>query len=41
MKDYQVMYIPRIQDELPVAEFDTLDSAVAHMEHLKKVTPKV
>ena len=41
MKDYQVMYIPRIQDELPVAEFDTLDSAVAHMEHIKKVKPKV
>tara|TARA_B100000989_G_scaffold4752_1_gene3306 strand:- start:6492 stop:6683 length:192 start_codon:yes stop_codon:yes gene_type:complete len=41
MKDYQVMYIPRIQDELPVAEFDTLDSAMAHMEHIKKVKPKV
>lgn len=41
MKDYQVMYIPRIQDELPVAEFDTLDLAVAHMEYIKKVKPNV
>ena len=37
---YDIIYIPRIQDELAVANFNTLDDAVEQMNELKKKRPK-
>ena len=38
---YQIWYIPRIQDELPVAGFNNLDDAIEQMNQLKVKRPKV
>ncbi len=38
--NYQIWYIPRIQDELAVANFNTLDDAVEQMNQLKEKRPK-
>ena len=37
---YQIWYIPRIQDELPVANFNNLDDAIEQMNQLKVKRPK-
>ena len=37
---YQIWYIPRIQDELPVAGFNNLDDAIEQMNQLKVKRPK-
>lgn len=37
---YKVMYIPRIEDEVCVAEFETATQAEAHMEFIKQQSPK-
>tara|TARA_B100000579_G_scaffold427131_1_gene435325 strand:+ start:1217 stop:1474 length:258 start_codon:yes stop_codon:yes gene_type:complete len=37
---YQIWYIPRIQDELPVANFSNLDDAIEQMDQLKVKRPK-
>ncbi len=37
---YQIWYIPRIQDELAVANFYSLDDAVEQMNELKQKRPK-
>ena len=34
---YQVVYTPRIEDEIVVASFDTYAEADAHMQKIKKV----
>lgn len=37
---YDVIYIPRIQHEVVVATFETLEEASEHMELIKKENPK-
>lgn len=37
---FEVIYIPRMQDEVAVARFDTQAEAEAHMEMIKKERPK-
>ncbi len=37
---YKVMYIPRIEDEVCVAEFKTATQAEAHREFIKQQSPK-
>lgn len=39
-KMYQIIYIPRIQDEVSVAEFDTKSEAEGWLENIKEVNPK-
>ena len=39
--NYKVMYIPKIEDEVAVAQFETKQEANAHMEHIAKVKPRV
>lgn len=39
--NYKVMYIPKIEDEVAVAQFETKQEADAHMEHIAKVKPTV
>jgi len=34
---YQVVYTPRIENEIVVASFDTYSDADAHMQKIKKV----
>jgi hypothetical protein len=38
-KMYEVIYIPRIQDEVSVAEFDTKSEAEDWLENIKEVNP--
>ena len=38
-KMYEVIYIPRIQDEVSVAEFDTKSEAEGWLENIKEVNP--
>ena len=37
---YEVIYVPRVQDEVVVASFDTLEEANEHMKHIEKENPK-
>tara|TARA_Y100000015_G_scaffold13033_1_gene12506 strand:+ start:234 stop:428 length:195 start_codon:yes stop_codon:yes gene_type:complete len=37
---YDIIYVPRIQDEVVVATFDTLEEANNHMEKIKSENPK-
>lgn len=37
---YQIWYIPRIQDELALANFSNLDDAIEQMDQLKQKRPK-
>lgn len=37
---FEVIYIPRIEDEVAVARFDTEHEAEAHMEMIKRERPK-
>ena len=37
---YQIWYIPRIQDELALANFSNLDDAIEQMDQLKQKIPK-
>ena len=32
---YDIIYVPRVQDEVVVATFDTLEEANEHMEKIK------
>jgi len=32
---YQVIYIPKIEDEIVVAEYDSMEQANAHMDTIK------
>ena len=37
---YQIWYVPRIQDELALANFSNLDDAIEQMDQLKQKRPK-
>ena len=37
---FEIIYIPRIQDEVVVARFDTEDEAKSHMDMIKEKKPK-
>ena len=37
---YQVWYIPRMEDELPIASFNNIESAIELMTKIKKERPK-
>ena len=37
---YNIMYIPRIHDEVVVASCDTLEEANEHMNKIKETRPK-
>ena len=37
---YDIIYVPRVQDEVVVATFDTLEEANEHMEKIKSENPK-
>lgn len=39
-KMFQIIYIPRIHDEVAVAQFATKDEAEAYMELIKEKRPK-
>ena len=40
MPNYQIIYTPRIEDEVVVAEFSTLKEAELHMNKIKEERPK-
>tara|TARA_R110000772_G_scaffold148811_2_gene259409 strand:- start:22665 stop:22838 length:174 start_codon:yes stop_codon:yes gene_type:complete len=37
---YKIVYVPKVQDEIVVAEFDTLDKANSHMSLIKETKQK-
>ena len=37
---YDVIYVPRVQDEVTVASFETLEEANDHMKLIEKENPK-
>ena len=37
---YQVWYIPRMEDELPIASFNNIESAIELMTKIKQERPK-
>ena len=39
-KMFQIVYVPRVQDEVVVAQFTTKEEAEAHMEAIKEKRPK-
>ena len=38
---YEVIYVPRIEDEIAVARYSTKKEAEQHMEYVKNRQPKV
>tara|TARA_E500000331_G_scaffold344959_1_gene381886 strand:- start:924 stop:1094 length:171 start_codon:yes stop_codon:yes gene_type:complete len=38
---YQVIYIPRVEDEIAVAQYHTKEDADHHMEYIKNRQPRV
>ena len=39
-KMFQIVYVPRVQDEVVVAQFTTKEEAEAHMEAIKEKRPE-
>ena len=39
MPNYQIIYTPRVEDEVVVAEFSTLKEAELHMDKIKEERP--
>tara|TARA_B100000886_G_C20405082_1_gene484381 strand:+ start:630 stop:824 length:195 start_codon:yes stop_codon:yes gene_type:complete len=37
---YEIIYVPRVQDEVVVATFETLEEANEHMKLIEKENPK-
>ena len=38
---YQIIYIPRVEDEIAVAQYRTKEDADHHMEYIKNRQPRV